>query len=121
MYHTLWLYACSNGARLVCNHANIQRRVGGCIYSLFLSAAISHFIYRRRMGRPIPQEKIDYRRRSADCICHFRNGIGNSAASEYDAKLKAALDEIEKKAQAVSDTLDEQSTWWLFSMMTARL
>ena len=30
-------------------------------------------------------------------------------ASEYDAKLKAALDEIEKKAQAVSDTLDEQS------------
>ena len=73
------LYACSNGARLVCNHANIQRRVGGCIYSLFLSAAISHFIYRRRMGRPIPQEKIDYRRRSADCICHFRNGIGNSA------------------------------------------
>ncbi len=39
----------------------------------------SHFIYRRRMGRPIPQEKIDYRRRSADCICHFRNGIGNSA------------------------------------------
>lgn len=79
MYHTLWLYACSNGTRLVCNHANIQRRVGGCIYSLFLSAAISHFIYRRRMGRPIPQEKIDYRRRSADCICHFRNGIGNSA------------------------------------------
>lgn len=79
MYHTLWLYACSNGARLVCNHADIQRRVGGCIYSLFLSAAISHFIYRRRMGRPIPQKKIDYRRRSADCICHFRNGIGNSA------------------------------------------
>ena len=31
------------------------------------------------MGRPIPQKKIDYRRRSADCICHFRNGIGNSA------------------------------------------
>lgn len=30
-------------------------------------------------------------------------------ASEYDVKLKAALDEIEKKAQAVSDTLDEQS------------
>ena len=30
-------------------------------------------------------------------------------ASEYDAKLKAALDEIENKAQAVSDTLDEQS------------
>lgn len=58
MYHTLWLYACSNGARLVCNHADIQRRVGGCIYSLFLSAAISHFIYRRRMGRPIPQKKL---------------------------------------------------------------
>ncbi len=30
-------------------------------------------------------------------------------ASEYDAKLKAALDEIEKKAQAVSDLLDRQS------------
>ena len=25
------------------------------------------------------RKKIDYRRRSADCICHFRNGIGNSA------------------------------------------
>ena len=33
----------------------------------------------------------------------------DKADSEYDAKLKAALDEIEKKAQAVSDTLDEQS------------
>ena len=25
------------------------------------------------------RKKIDYRRRSADCIGHFRNGIGNSA------------------------------------------
>ena len=79
-----------NGARLVCNHANIQRRVGGCIYSLFLSAAISHFIYRRRMGKPIPQEKIDYRR-NVDCICHFRNGIGNSAYIHQTSLLGSLL------------------------------
>ena len=92
MYHTLWLYTCSNGARLVCNHANIQRRVGGCIYSLFLIlAAISHFIYRRRMGRPIPQEKIDYRRRSVDCICHFRNGYWQFRISSSEPALLGSL------------------------------
>ena len=51
---SLWLYAGSDGACLVCGHADIQRGVGGRIYSLLLSAAISHFVCRRRVGRPIP-------------------------------------------------------------------
>ena len=79
MYHTIWLDARSDGARLVCHHADSQRCVGCRIYSGLLSAAVSHFIYRGRMGRPVPQEKADHRRGYADRICHVHHGTGHPA------------------------------------------
>ena len=44
MHHTFWLNACPDGARMVCNHANIQRCMGGILYHLLLFAAIFYFI-----------------------------------------------------------------------------
>lgn len=79
MYHTFWLHTCADGDCLVCSHADIQRYMGGCFYSLLLSAAVSHFVFGRSVGGPIPEKKTDHRRGSIHCISYVSNGSGSPA------------------------------------------
>lgn len=48
--HLIWINSGSDGDCMICNNTDIIRSVGCCIYSMFVSATISHFFYSRSMG-----------------------------------------------------------------------
>ena len=79
VHYTFWLNIGSDGAGLVCSHGNSQRRMGGSLFCLCLSAAVSVFISRRCLGGPLPQKNFNHGSGCADRAGYLGHDAGNSS------------------------------------------
>ena len=86
VHYPIWFHPGTDGRGLVRHHGNGKRSLGCSIYSVLLSAPVSHLLFRRRMGGPVQQKTADRRSR-----CPYGAGYSGHAACSPAHHLQTAF------------------------------